>query len=192
MDYANFPIEEERASKNAGDRWALLPAVATTLAVTVLMFFCGLPGELSFVLIPITVLTFVAAPFVILGAAFVLAIRKRPRRAASALLVLGIPVLLWGPITWTAESLHLGITAAFGAGRLGSSSNGNPSAFTAYDWSTGLAGGPSTFLIHDVTDEIALPLAKHRQPAAAAENGFGEECAGRVRHLLGHYYVCTF
>jgi hypothetical protein len=60
-----------------------------------------------------------------------------------------------------------------------------------FDWSVGLAGGPNTFLIHDVTDEIALPLGQHKYPVET-ERGFGEDCAGKVQHLLGHYYVCTF
>jgi hypothetical protein len=33
-------------------------------------------------------------------------------------------------------------------------------------------------------------MTRHIQPSAS-ENGFGEECAGKVRHLLGHYYICT-
>jgi hypothetical protein len=40
-------------------------------------------------------------------------------------------------------------------------------------------------------DQIALPLTQHPQ-ASIPEDGFVEECTGNVRHLLGHYYVCTF
>ena len=64
-------------------------------------------------------------------------------------------------------------------------------AFAAYDWSVGFAGGPNTFLIYDATDEIALPYKLHKQPIAF-ERGFGDVCAGKVTHLLDHYYVCTF
>jgi hypothetical protein len=63
-------------------------------------------------------------------------------------------------------------------------------SFEVYDWSVGFAGGPNIFLIHDVSDEIALPMAQHKRPQNA-ENGFGEECAGKVERLVGHYYVCT-
>jgi hypothetical protein len=63
--------------------------------------------------------------------------------------------------------------------------------FVGYDWSVGLAGGPATFLIYDVTDEIALPPELHKQPIAF-EEGVGEICAGKVIHLLGHYCVCEF
>ena len=75
-------------------------------------------------------------------------------------------------------------------GQLGSSSRSNDGSFVVYDWSVGLAGGPNTFLIHDVSDEITLPMAQHAQPPSS-ENGFREECAGKVRRLMDHYYVCT-
>ncbi len=51
-------------------------------------------------------------------------------------------------------------------------------SFVVYDWSVGFAGGPNIFLIHDVSDEIALPMAQHNQPQRA-ENGFGKECAAK-------------
>jgi hypothetical protein len=104
--------------------------------------------------------------------------------------VLIMPVLLWSPINWVADCVHLGLTVGFGAGQIGSSSKPDGRGFAAYDWSVGLAGGPSTFLIHDETGQIALPIAQHVQPSIP-ENGLEEECAGKVRHLLGHYYVCT-
>jgi hypothetical protein len=62
--------------------------------------------------------------------------------------------------------------------------------FAVYDWSVGFAG-QNTFLIHDRTDEIALPLALHKHPLSD-ENGFADICAGKVQHLLGHYYICNF
>lgn len=106
------------------------------------------------------------------------------------LLVTVLPALLWLPINRSAEFVHLGLTAGFGVGQLGVPSKPNDSDFAVYDWSVGFAG-TNTFLIHDVTDEIALPKAQHKQPAAS-ENGFGEECAGNARRLVSHYYVCTF
>jgi hypothetical protein len=100
-------------------------------------------------------------------------------------------MLLWSTIGWATDYVHLGLTAWCGYGQLGSPPKSNGGQFTTYDWSVGLAGGPNTFLIHDVTDEIALPMAQHTHPSIS-ENGFGEEGAGKVRHLVGHYYVCTF
>jgi hypothetical protein len=63
--------------------------------------------------------------------------------------------------------------------------------FRSFDWPTGLAGGPSTFLIFDESDEIALPFQQHTEDRSEVP-GFTESCAGRVQHLQGHYYVCTF
>jgi hypothetical protein len=151
---------------------------------------CGLPGLISFVLIPLSVLGGVLVAAALVVVAVVLAARGRPRRAGSLLLALLLPIILWQPITWTADCLHLALTVWTGAGQAGPPSRPDNSPFSVYDWSVGFAGGPNTFLIHDVTDEIALPLKLHRRPVAS-ENGFGEDCAGRVRHLLGHYYVCT-
>jgi hypothetical protein len=84
----------------------------------------------------------------------------------------------------------LGLTAGFGIGQLGTTPRVKDDSFVVYDWSVGFAGGPNIFLIHDVSDEIALPMAQHKQPPNS-ENGFGEECAGKVERLVGHYYVCT-
>ncbi len=89
------------------------------------------------------------------------------------------------------DCVHAALTVQLGIGQLGSSSTPADDRFAAYDWSVGLASGPNTFLLHDPTDEIALPIAEHKHPVAS-ENGFGEQCAGRVSHLFGHYYRCTF
>jgi hypothetical protein len=35
-----------------------------------------------------------------------------------------------------------------------------------------------------------LPMNQHTQPPSS-EDGFGEDCAGKVQHLIAHYYVCT-
>jgi hypothetical protein len=187
-------IEAQSATQNQRpkvDHWATLPAFATLVIALVVAVFCSLPGMLSFVLIPLTVL---GAPLVGAGlvvAAAVIAVRRRPRMAISILIAVLLPPLLWKPITWTADVIHLGLTVWTDAGQLGRSSKPDGSPFAAYDWSVGLAGGPNTFLVYDVTDEIALPPKLHKQPIAS-EQGFGEDCAGKVTHLLRHYYVCTF
>ena len=156
-----------------------------------LTLICGLPGSVSFLMIPTSLLGYAVISVVLLIAAGIFAAKKRLRRAASLLLVLIMPVLLWSPINWAADCAHLGLTVGFGAGQIGPSSKPDGRDFQVFDWSVGLAGGPNTFLIHDKTDQIALPLAQHTQPSVS-EDGFGEECAGKVRRLLGHYYVCTF
>lgn len=141
-------------------------------------------------MLPLSMLGCAIASIVILSIALISVVRKRPRRATSVFLALMLPILLWWPINRAAEYIHLGITVGLGAGQLGAPSKSDGSGFEAYDWSVGFAGA-NTFLIHDVTDEIALPMVQHKHPSIS-ENGFGEMCAARVSHLLGHYYVCNF
>ena len=172
------------------DRWAAWPAFATLAIALVLAFFTRLPGMVSFFLIPFAVL---GAP--LFGAGLLImavasAVRRRPRIAVSLLAAALLPVLLCTPIRWSADCIHLALTVWTGAGQLGSSARPDGSPFEVFDWSVGLAGGPNTFLIYDVTDEIALPLKLHRHPIES-EQGWGEDCAGKVTPLLGHYYLCT-
>ena len=173
------------------DHWAIWPAIAALAIALGLAVLCGLPGIVSFVLVPMTVL---GAPFVgagLLAAAFVVGVRRRPRRAVSVLAAVILPACLWTTILRTADYVHLALTVWTGAGQLGGQARPDGSPFATYDWSVGFAGGPNRFLIYDVTDEIAIPPKLHKQ-ALAVEQGFGEDCAGRVRHLLAHYYVCAF
>ena len=76
-------------------------------------------------------------------------------------------------------------------GQLCSPSISGDGKFAMYDWSVGLSISPNVFLAHDTTDEIALPVAQHTQPPSA-EFGFAEYCAGKVHHVIGHDYICTF
>lgn len=125
------------------DRWSFKPAVASLLTVAALALVCQLPGMISFFLIPLTLLGFAVAALGIVVAATYCLFKQRPRRGASVLLVLLLPVLLWSPITWAVTLVHLGLTAGFGVGQLGSSSKANGDAFAVYDWSVGFAGGPN-------------------------------------------------
>ena len=165
------------------------------MTVAALTLVCRLPGTFSFLMIRmISLLGYAIGTILILATlatTVFLAITRRPKRCASFFLVLLLPLLLWRPIDWVVDLAHLGLTAGFGVGHLGGGVPSKGSDFAVYDWSVGLAGGPNTFLIHDATDEIALPMDQHTHPTSS-ENGFGENCAGKVRHLIGHYYVCTF
>ncbi len=161
------------------------------VTVAALALICQLPGTISFITIPLVLLGCAICSLAVLATAAFLAIKKCPRRGASIFLMFLLPVLLWRPIAWGTELIHLGLTVGLGLGQRGVLSQASDSDFAVYDWSVGFAGGPSTILIHDVTDEIALPLAQHTKPLSL-EDGFGEECAGRVEHLVRHYYVCTF
>ena len=172
------------------DRWSFKPAIVSLTTVAVLEFLCQLPGMVSFLLIPLTLLGFAVTSFTILIVAGYCLAKRRPRRGASVLLIFLLPALLWRPTTFAANLVHLGLTAGFGIGQLGNTPRVKDDSFGVYDWSVGFAGGPNIFLIHDVSDEIALPMDQHKQPQSS-ENGFGEECAGKVERLVGHYYVCT-
>lgn len=151
---------------------------------------CELPGSVSFVLIPVSLLSYVVASLVVLGMAVYSFIKERPRSGTSVLLMLLLPVLLWWPINWAADVVHIELTTRFGVGQFGAPSKSSDGRFEVYDWSVGLAGA-NRFLIHDVTDEITLPVVQHTHPLSS-ENGFGEECAGKVQRLIGHYYICSF
>ena len=172
------------------DRWSIKPALVSLTTVAVLALLCQLPGTVSFLLIPLTLLGFAITSFTILIVAGYCLAKRRPQRGASVILILLLPALLWRPTIFAANLVHLGLTAGFGIGQLGTTPRVKDDSFVVYDWSVGFAGGPNIFLIHDVSDEIALPMAQHKQPESS-ENGFGEECAGKVERLVGHYYVCT-
>ena len=172
------------------DRWSFKLAFVSLMTVSAFQLACQFPGLVSFILIPISWIIYMIALLVISAMALYCFVKKGLRRGGSILLALLLPVLLWWPINWAADVVHLGITTGFGGGQLGNSKSSDGD-FVVYDWSVGFAGGPNRFLIHDVTDEIALPMTKHTHPSSS-ENGFGEECAGKVRRLIGHYYVCSF
>jgi hypothetical protein len=185
-----FDLMDVKGALIGTDSWSLKPALVSWLTVAVLALLCQLPGTVSFLLIPLTLLGFAATSLtVVIVAGYCLA-KRRPRRSASVFLILLLPALLWRPTILAANLVHLGLTAGFGIGQLGTTPRVSDDSFVVYDWSVGFAGGPNIFLIHDVSDEIALPMAKHKQPQSS-ENGFGEECAGKVERLVSHYYVCT-
>jgi hypothetical protein len=171
------------------DRWSLRFGFVSLATVAAIAVLCQLPGTVSFYLIPIVTLSFAAGSIIVLGVTIFLVAKKRPRTGASISLIVLLPLILWSPMIRAAEFAHLGLTAGFGVGQIGSSSS-NGGDFIVYDWSVGLAGA-NTVLIHDVTDEIALPMSKHTHPLSS-EDGVGEECAGRVKRLVSHYYVCSF
>lgn len=181
----------EQVSVAEHDRWLWRPAVMLLFGAFCLAELCGLPGTVSFILILLVGVGWPAPALILLFPAGLYAVRGKVRKATSVLFAALLPILLWRPICWMADCAHIALTVGLGVGEIGSGSAAKTDRFTTYDWSVGLAGGPDTFLIYDATDEIALPLALHKSPIAT-ENGFGEDCAGRVSHLIGHYYRCTF
>lgn len=173
------------------DRWSFRLPLVSLMTVAALQFLCQLPGLVSFVLIPISFIIYRIALFAIVAIAVYMFVKKGPRMGASVLLAALLPVLLWRPINWAVDVAHVGITVGFGGGQLGTPPKSNDDSFVVYDWSVGFAGSQNTFLIRDVTDGIALPLARPAHPPRS-ENGFEEECGGKVRRLISHYYICSF
>jgi hypothetical protein len=176
------------------DRWSFRPGLVSLGTVTLLELICQLPGLLSFVLIPVSLVGYAIGSITILVAGSISLLKRRPRKAASLSGALIFPVLLWFPINWAADCVHLGLTAGFGVGQLGVPSKSDGSEFMAYDWSVGLVGGPNTFLIHDVTDDIALPMAQHTHTSISIGRRFwGRMCrqgAPVVRPLL-HLHILS-
>lgn len=172
------------------DKWLFWPAGATTAPTAVVVFVSGLPGAVGFFLFLLSLLVYPLAAISLLVFAVALAWKRQFRKAVSIMFAFVAPIILWIPFLWMADYLHLALTVEFGMGYIGPAPSPDL-PFQTYDWSTGLVTNPATFLIRDETDDIALPIDMHKHPEVL-EYGFGEECAGRVQHLLGHYYVCTF
>jgi hypothetical protein len=171
------------------DRWLFGPAIISTGIVTVVLFLVQLPGRFGFVLVPVSGIAFAVVALVLIGVAVFLAVKKRPRRGASFALAIIMPILLWGPAIWLSAYPHLALTVWFGAGVLEGPLNQSENGFTTYDWSAGLAGNPSTVLIRDASDQIALPQGQVQNLSGFKKDVFGW-CGGQARHLLEHYYVC--
>ncbi len=171
------------------DRWMWWPT-ACTVAMTAMFVFVGdLPGPLNIVLVVWALVAGPAVALLLIWLTCVLALRRRQRRAASTLLAVAVPALLLVPMELVADYVHLGLMLTFGIGIIGPMPPaGLPVA--VYDWSTGFAGTNNTFLIHDITDAIAQPLT-NGVPQAWRGNGWFGECAGKVQHLIGHYYICN-
>ena len=104
----------------------------------------------------LAIVVFPVVTLLLIGWACVLLFRQLSRKAASALLAVAVPALLLIPISFAQPYVHLGLMLAFGIGYIGPTPDAGQRV-GIYDWSTGLAGGQSTFLVHDTTDAIASP-----------------------------------
>ena len=181
--------EPNVASASAGvDRWAWWPTFCTVAVAALFVFVGGLPGPLNFLLISLAIVTCPVLALLLIGSACVLGWHRRPRGATSALLALAVPALLLGPMVRVEPYVHLALTLGLGVGYLGHAPP-EGQAVAIYDWSTGLVGGPNTFLIRDPTDAIASPHTKDGSPAWKNDDLL-RECASRSEHLIGHYYIC--
>jgi hypothetical protein len=171
------------------DRWVWWPTASTFAMVAVFVFVGWMPGPLN---VPMTLLSIVACPgaaLLLAGWAFALFLQRRPRGAFSASFAVAVPALLLVPMALIQPYVHLGLTRAFGIGYLGPPPQmGQP--IMIYDWSTGIVGGPNTFLIYDTTNAVASAWVKGK-PSDWRNQDFLRACEGRSQHLLGHYYVCV-
>jgi hypothetical protein len=175
------------------DAWMWWPATCTVAAMALFVVLDELPGPLNPLLLVLTVVAFPVAALLLIGSASMLAWQRQHRRVASALMALAAPVLLLIPMVFIGPYVHLALMLTCGIGTLSPQTGPQlleGGRLAIYDWTTGMVGGPNTFLIHDATDTIALPLTKDA-PAAWRDNDLFRECIGRVRHLIGHYYICT-
>jgi hypothetical protein len=177
------------------DKWFFRPALISVFALTIAWLICGIPGILGFILWPASLLGFPVAAVVLLILAALSFWRRCPRKGASYLLAIALPVALFRPIIWTSEVIHVGLSAWLGVGHL-STYKAADGKFAGYDWSVGLVTNPDTFLIYDATDEILLPLIQHAR-LKVSESQYVEMCSGQgdnhtISHLIGHYYICTW
>lgn len=170
------------AESSSDDHFTFWPSCAVLVATFCALLLCSLPGLFSVLLILVVVLCGPA----ILAALCVVALNSYLRRgwrmAASILFAAALPIVLWRPIGWAADCVHLGLTVGAGIGVLNTPFISEDGKFGAYDWSVGLATNPSTFLIYDATDRIAAHGAIPRGDL---------NCLAKPRRLIGHYYVCS-
>ena len=177
----------------SSDRWAWRPTACTVAVAAFFVFVGALPGPLNLPLMLLAVATVPAATLLLVGSTCVFAWRGRPCLAGSTLSALVAPVLLLIPMVLAQPYVHLALMLAFGIGYIGPAPiEGRPVA--VYDWSTGMVGGPNTFLIRDATDAVASSQASggpSTWPRALETSDLLKDCAGRVEHLVQHYYVCS-
>jgi hypothetical protein len=185
--YAVYLIERAGAGRFLA--WPSIVAMFSVALFAVAVVTPG-PAAFGFVLI-IAALT----PIVVIGLVVALVYflwKRRLHAALTGVLAPTLCVVLAFPLArLPAQHVHFLVTRHLYDAQV-TSLRGTPGhRFGSFDWSTGFAGGPSTFLIFDESDKIALPMQKHTADRQE-EQGFADSCAGQVQHLQGHYYVCTF
>ena len=203
MTMSTMPTAVLGPSPDQCDTWRWWPMGSMIGVWFLFAFLDGIPGSLSFMLIPVSVLSLFLAGMTLIIVVCVFLAQRRIRRAISLALALILPFVFRAPINRAADCLHLAMMLKYGFGvltpeqaRSGALIGRIPppvadkKSSAAFDWSVGLAGGTNTFLLYDLKDEIALPLSQHKHPASQGEDGFEQRCAGESTHLFGHYYVC--
>jgi hypothetical protein len=185
--YAVYLIE-----RAGSDRFLIWPSVVAMLFVGLIAGAVETPGPEAFgIIFGLASLT----PVIVIGLLVALIYflwKRRWRAALTGVVAPTLCVALAFPLARSpAHYIHFLVTRHTYDAQITSLPGTPGHRFGSFDWSTGFAGGPSTFLIFDESDEIALPIQKHAADPSV-ELGFAESCAGRIQHLQGHYYVCTF
>jgi hypothetical protein len=167
------------------DQWRWRPVAVTLPLLAVLKLLMQLPGDLNFFIVPLSLLAIAAMLGVLLWATAAGALRARWRQAVSFLTAFLLVLGLWSPVDWVDDRVHLWLTVTFGLGQLGPTQDVNGTR--VHDWSTGLAGGPNTFLIEDPSDRVAGPPL----PQSAGDETVAQACTGKVTRIGTHLYICT-
>ena len=181
--------EDERLRKRGSkvDKWLWRPVVIALPVLALIKLLIQLPGDLNIVIIPLSLLAVAAALGALIWAALAGARRAQWRRAVSFLAVPVLVTVLWSPLDWIDDRIHLWLTVTFGVGQIGPTQDADGGRYRIHDWSTGLAGGPNTFLIEDPSDRVAGPVS----PNSAGDESVAAACTGKVERLWTHFYVCT-
>ena len=167
------------------DKWLWRPVAMTLPLLAVLKLLMQLPGDLNLLIVPLSLLAVAAMLGFALWETVAGAVRARWRRAASYLAAFGLMLALWSPMDWIDDRVHLWLTVTFGVGQIGPTSQAD--GVRVHDWSTGLAGGPNTFLIEDPRDRVAGPPL----PQSAGDESVAKACTGKVTRVGTHLYICT-
>ena len=172
------------------DRWLIWPTLASVTLFIVLMLISGIPWSLGLLAEIVTTIVFLLAAASLCVATVVFLFDRRFRMAMSFLVAAVVPMAIRLQLVWVANCLHLMLTIWLGVGYLGPTETPDNHGFAAYDWSVGLAGGESTFLVRDPSRNVAMQPGPHT--AELTTQTIRQTCMGRSKHIVGPYYICSF
>src|SRR5579872_373748 len=112
------PAAHPQRSLDPRDKWLWWPMISALGAWFLFSFLDGMPGLLSFILIPVSILSLLLAAGMVLILGCALIARRRPRKALSLTLALLAPFICKEQINRAADCLHLALTVEFGFGVL--------------------------------------------------------------------------
>jgi hypothetical protein len=158
------------------------------LAFFVFALLLGIPGQRSFAIGFYSGLLLPWLTVIWLAICAIFAYRQHWRGLLSIAVIPFVVLLLQQPIVTCSDYIHLLIYESTYAKEIAAGGMPEGERFAAFDWSIGFAGSNNRFVIFDESDGIAS--ARLVQSKALTQSGFAESCAGKVRHIRGHYYLC--